>query len=255
MIRSKTFKLRIYTKRGYPGIKLRIPLAPAYDMQRMDNIMRKIINRIKDENGAVQIVEASFVFPIMFFILIFLLYMGNAFYAKAQVESVVQTYAIEGANKCADPLLELIENNQLPSLNQIDIQPYRYVFGSMNSVEKEISTKVIETISGKSTTFYKGMKAQLGSKSNIAKYTNYVVYSTFAVEVKYSITFPIRFMGTEPPVILQLTSRAEVPVNDTTEFIRNTDMVLDLFYGSQLANKISDTFSKINDFISSFAQK
>ena len=47
------------------------------------------LNQMHSENGTV-IIEATFVFPIMFIILFFLIYMGNAFYMKAQVESVVE---------------------------------------------------------------------------------------------------------------------------------------------------------------------
>lgn len=35
--------------------------------------------------------------------------MGNAFYLKAKVESLVKQEAIIGANYCADPMLETIK--------------------------------------------------------------------------------------------------------------------------------------------------
>lgn len=54
--------------------------------------------------------------------------------------------------------------------------------------------------------------------------------------------------------MLVITSRAEAPVDDTAEFIRNTDMVIDVFSKSKVAQKISDVFGKINDFISGFAK-
>lgn len=216
-----------------------------------------IIKKIKNEYGAVQIVEAAFVFPVMFIILFFLIYMGNAHYVKSQIESVVETYAIQGAGYCADPILETIkETGKIPSLSSLDVKPYRYIFGGMDEIETEISSAVEYEISGQSSSFFKNMQPKLKTSSyNIAKYNNYVVYSTFSVEVEYDIEFPIRFLGDGSPTILTISSRAEVPVDDPAEFIRNTDMVIDLFHGTKVGQSISDVFGKVNDFISSFASK
>lgn len=218
----------------------------------------KIRKCIKGDAGAVQIVEASFVFPVMFIILFFLVYMGNAFFVKAQVEGVVESRAIEGASYCADPMLQTIKNNNgaVPSLSSLKTEPYRYIFGGMNSVESDIATKVQKDIQGNSASFFNNMKPKLKTaKSNIAKFNNYVVYSTFSVEVKYELKFPIKFLGAETPTVMTINSRAEIPVSDTAEFIRNTDMVVDLFYGTKIGQAISDVFGKVNGFISSFSSK
>lgn len=215
-----------------------------------------IIKRIKSEHGAVQIVESAFVFPVMFIILFFLIYMGNAHYVKAQIESIVEIYAIEGAGYCADPILETIKKTgNVPSLSSLNTKPYRYIFGGMNEIETKIGSEVEKEIGGNSS-FFKNMKPKLKTPGNkIAKFNNYVVYSTFSVEVEYVVEFPIRFLGKSSAPILTINSRAEVPVNDTAEFIRNTDMVVDLLYGTKIGQSISDVFGKINDFISSFASK
>lgn len=218
----------------------------------------KIFRHTRKETGAVQIVEAAFVFPIMFIILFFLIYMGNAFFVKAQVEGVVESRAIEGASYCADPMLQAIKDNNgaVPSLDNIKTEPYRYIFGGMDSVGSTIATKVQNDIEGNTASFFNNMKPKLKtSKSNIAKFNNYVVYSTFSVEVKYELKFPIKFLGADTPTIMTISSRAEVPVSDTAEFIRNTDMVVDLFYGTKIGQAISDVFGKINGFISSFSSK
>lgn len=104
---------------------------------------------MNSENGTV-IIEATFVFPIMFIILFFLIYMGNAFYMKAQVESVVEQKAIQGAAYCADPILETMkETGKFPSLSALETKPYRYIFGGMNDVESKISNEVEEALTGK----------------------------------------------------------------------------------------------------------
>lgn len=215
----------------------------------------KIHQKIKNERGMV-IVEASFVFPIMFFVLLFLIYMGNAYYMKAQIESVVEQKAIQGAAYCADPLLEAIkESGGVPTVDQLKTKPYRYIFGGMSDIETKISGEVVQAITGESSSFFKNMSPKIVTqKSDIAKYNNYIVYSTFSVEVKYVVKFPISFLGESTPPMLEITSRAEMPVDDTAEFIRNTDMVIDLF-PKEMGEKIADVFGKINDFISGFAKK
>ncbi len=215
----------------------------------------KVHQKIKNERGMV-IVEASFVFPIMFFVLFFLIYMGNAYYMKAQIESVVEQKAIQGAAYCADPLLEAIkESGGVPTVDQLKTKPYRYIFGGMSDIETKISGEVVQAITGESSSFFKNMSPKIVTqKADIAKYNNYIVYSTFSVEVKYVVKFPISFLGESTPPMLEITSRAEMPVDDTAEFIRNTDMVIDLF-PKEMGEKIADVFGKINDFISGFAKK
>ena len=217
----------------------------------------KAINKTKEESGAVQIVEATFVFPIMFIILFFLIYMGNAFYIKAQVESIVNQKAIEGASYCADPILETIRvNNAIPELSELETKPYRYLFGGMDNVEKEIGKQVNEQISSSSVSLFRNMEPVVKTQqSKIAHYNNYVLYSTFSVEVKCCVEFPIKFLGKSTPYIMVINSRSEVAVNDTSELIRNTDMVIDYFEDSKLGQSIKGVFDKINEFITTFSSK
>lgn len=211
----------------------------------------------RTERGAVQIVEASFVFPIMFIVLLTLIYMGNAFFVKAQVESVVETYALKGAKYCADPILASIEDGGgVPSIGNLDVEPYRYLFGGMDDLEREIGREVADILNGKTASGFNNMKPKVKTpQSKIAKFNNYVVYSTFSVEVDYTLTLPIRFLGAAEPEILKIKARAEVPTNDTAEFIRNTDMVIDILHGTKIGQSVSTIFGKVNDFITKFAGK
>lgn len=213
--------------------------------------------RYKSEYGAVQIVEAAIVFPVMFFILFFLIFMGNAYYVKAQVESIVARYAVTGAAYCADPILQTIrETGSVPSLTDLKIKPYRYLFGGMDGIEQDISTKVKNEIESSTTSFFRGMVPVVKTRrDNIAKFNNYVIYSTFSVEVSCEVGLPIRMFGSNTPLSLTLSSRTEVAVNDATEFIRNTDMVIDYFEDSKLGSSIKSVFDKINGFMSSFAAR
>lgn len=213
------------------------------------------IRRKESENGNV-IVEATFVFPIMFIILFIIIYMGNAFVQKAQMEAIVTEYAVKGAAYCMDPILEYIkETGKPPKYDALEANPYRYLFGGMGSIEKQISEDVVKKVEN-SFTFFAGMRPKIKTVSTeIAKFNGSVLYATFSVEFDYVIEMPINFLGSDGPIVLKMSARGEAPVSDTTEFIRNTDLVMDLFQGTKLGQAISDAFGKINDFISSFASK
>lgn len=208
------------------------------------------------ERGSV-IVEATFVFPIMFIILFILIYMGNAYYLRCQMDEIVTRNAIRGANYCADPLLQTIrETGAVPELNSdnADANPYRYIFGGMDVIEQNIGTSVKEDVK-KTLTLFDNMRIKLKTNTDdIARFNNKVLYSTFSVEVKYELEMPIRFLGADSPVLLKFSSRAESPVTDSADFIRNTDMVVDIFQGTGIGQKISDMFGKIKEFMDSFAE-
>lgn len=220
-----------------------------------------IKNKLRKECGAVQIVEATFVFPIMFIILFFLIYMGNAQYIKAQIEAIVAENAIRGANYCSDPLLETLKEGlkekgkiEIPSVDEISVEPYRYIFGGMDDEESYIANKVIEDLNSSSVSLFGNMNPKLKTaKSDIAKFNNYLIYSTFSVNVKYELKFPIKFWGESTPKVLTINSYSEIAVNDTSEFIRNTDMVIDYFENTEMGEKIKGTFEKINEFLQKFA--
>ena len=213
-----------------------------------------IRNFIKDEGGASTIVEATFVFPIMFFVLFFLIFFGNVYYIKANIDSIVNRAAVEGALLVQDPFTEYVNGTKkADDIKKAQITPYRYIFGNMKSMESQIASKVKDSVKS-SSGLLSGMNPKI-KNSDVAKFNNQVLYSTFIVKIDYSVTLPWRFIFSSEPTVIRLCSRAEEPVNDTPEFIRNTDMVLDMLDSSTTYKKICDQFGKVKNFINSFVQK
>lgn len=197
------------------------------------------MNRKKGEDGAVMIVEATIVFPIVFLVLFLLIYLGNAYFLKARVDSYVEQYAIVGAAECADPILM---NGSIPtSSGSVDSKPYRYIFtGYMDTVASDITGKINRDL--KSTGFFSNMpiKSVTSAKAN-AK----IFYSTFSIEVEYIVKIPIKLLGLELD-LLKFNSRADIPITDVGEFIRNIDMVLDYVESSK---SIQDAMAKAKEFL------
>lgn len=104
----------------------------------------------KEEKGAL-ILEATIVFPVMFFILLFLIYTGNMFYIRSQVDSIASRGAIQAAAYVADPMLEEVkESGSVPrSIN--NVQPYHSLLG--NDVGK-IQNKMNEGVKWTGNRFF-----------------------------------------------------------------------------------------------------
>ena len=196
-----------------------------------------------EERGAL-IVEATIVFPVMFFIILFLIYFGNVFYLRSQVDAIVAESAIKAASYCVDPLMAKVEGGTVPTTME-DVQPYHSIFGSAqtDSVREEMVNKLNRIGTG----YFAGMNLR-----NIVvdqfKYNRGLVTSTFSVDVSYRIQFPIRFMGSDRPTVLKIHSQTTVPVTDTPEFIQNVDMAMDFFDSSGMSEKLNKMEKKEKKF-------
>ncbi|MBP3922294.1 MAG: pilus assembly protein [Ruminiclostridium sp.] len=232
-------------------------------MNRLADRTKHIKEKLNNEDGLV-LVEAAIVFPIMFFVLLFILFMGNIYYEQARIDDITLKYAVKGAQYIADPqLMDMADDGSVKvKSDDVDVQPYRYLFGPLGggiitSVEDTISTEVKNEMTKSGLKLLGGSEVNVigTDNSKVAKFNSYVVYSTFIVQVNYQVKLPIRLLGGALPTVATLSSRAEVSVNDSPEFIRNVDMVVDLLDGSKAAENIKGFFDKINGFITGFANK
>lgn len=229
----------------------------------MKNWIKNIRIMFKDEKGIVSIVEATIVFPVMFFVLFFIIFIGNMYFEMAKVDNIVMKYAVKGAEYVKDPYTYAISNGStIPTdVSAVNPEPYRYIIGSalsgnITGTENSISNDVKREIADNSLIFFSNSKANYIGTDNangkVARFNNYVLYSTFVVHVNYEVKFPIRFLGDDYPTIAKLSSRAEVAVDDTTEFIRNVDMVIDMFEGTKVGTTIEKALNKMKTFIGKF---
>lgn len=229
----------------------------------MKDKIKKITETMKNDQGAL-IVESAIVFPVMFFVLFFIIFIGNLYYEQARIDDIVMRYAVTGSQCVADPFLyDLEATNAVPSdVGELRLEPYRYILGSftdgsISAVEDKISDDVKEEVNKSGLIFFHNSKANyIGSDNKkIAYFKNNILYSSFVVQVNYEVKFPIRFLDDDRLTIAKMSARAEVPVNDTDEFIRNVDMAVDLLEDTGIGKTVKGIFEKVGDFINSFASK
>lgn len=199
---------------------------------------------IENEKGAI-IVEASIVFPIMLFVICILMYLGNALYIMAQIDSIVTQGAVKGAAHCADPLLNDVYTSGVPiSAKDIDVKPYAVIFGH-GDIESAIKSDIESKISSVGTGLFNGMTPICETPK--VKFNNYLVCSNFEVSVKYQIKIPLALPG-EDYFVAKWEAKHVQPVNDATNFIRDIDMVDDYMEQSGAKQWIADKFGKAKQF-------
>ena len=229
----------------------------------MKDKVKNLTEKLKNNKGAL-IVESAIVFPVMFFVLFFIIFIGNLYYEQARIDDIAMRYAIMGAQCTADPFLYDMEaTNAVPSdVDELVLEPYRYILGgfadgSISAVEDKISEKVKQEVNNSSLIFFNNSNANYIGTDNdkVAHFKNYILYSSFVVQVNYEVKFPLSFMGEDKLTMMKMSARAEVPVNDADECIRNVDMAVDLVEGTEAGDFIKGIFDKITGFINAFAQK
>ncbi|MCD7922005.1 MAG: pilus assembly protein [Clostridiales bacterium] len=200
----------------------------------------------REEKGAL-IVEATLVFPVMFFVLLLLLYMGNMFYMRSQVDAIVSMAATQAAAKCADPFLETVEENGSVPGTISDIQPYHSILGG-SSAASDVRDDMVDRLNHLGTGFFAGMGLRNITVNEFA-YENHLIYATFTVDVSYKIKFPIRLLGQKDATVLELHARSVVPVTDTGGFIQNVDMAVDYAQSTGLTEKLSKLKETVSGFL------
>ncbi len=202
--------------------------------------------RGKENEKGMVIVEATIVFPVMFLVIFLMLFTGNAYLQKCRVESYVNQLAIDGAAYCVDPMLDEVEAGSIPSYDNVDIRPYRYLIGGMDDIETDIGTKIENKIRNMSSGLFSGMKPS--SVIVNIKYNNGFIYSSFSVDVEYKVCIPVRLLGASDFIYMNIASHANMPVSDTTEFIRNVDMVEDYLQKYGVIEKIQEMINKAKEW-------
>ncbi len=191
--------------------------------------------KIKDETGAVMVVEAVFVFPIVIFVVIVLIYLGNMLYQQSKMDAIAMRGAEYLAAIYTSPLLA---EEQIPTNSEnINIKPYRYLFGD-SQAESKAKDYIEKLMKSTGTGLFSGM--EMNGYVKTCKINNYVVYQTAAVEIEYSINLiPMKLF--DLPTLYSCSNSTATAATDSAEFIRNIDMIIDYSKKYDIPEKIKST--------------
>lgn len=214
---------------------------------------QSFIDIIKSENGIVPIFEATIVFPIMFFVIIFMFLMGNVYMSKSYVDAVVHKEAVKIAAKCADPNLEETLKNEKLNNTKLKNMPYRYIFqGQIKNVINSSKKEIRNIAENDFNSFFPRMAPSMENDNCIKiKFENNLINYDLSVTADYKITLPFKFIFADDVIMsFDYTAYANVPVTDSPELIRNVEMIIDYIQQTGLDKKVENVTNKIKGLFS-----
>lgn len=213
---------------------------------------------INTKKGAI-IVEAVLILPLVFFIVVLMIFFGNMKLIKSNVESTITEYVIKGSNIAVDPILNYCDQyGVLPTTTTKNFKtvPYRYIFDGYGD---EVGSRLSKTIENKMKNNHSVFNIMSPKNIKIkGDYINHFIASSFCLDVSYKVTIPwVSIFGDSlnPEIDFQI----QVPANDTAELIRNSDMVIDILkkhgVDEKISGKIADLFTKFKGLMKFVKEK
>lgn len=205
------------------------------------------------------IVEATFVYPVVFLVLILVLVLGDVYYQKARIEAVVIDTALLGSMSASSSALQNVDVNEATGVgtmapSQIENDPYRFVFnmGNDSSIDANISKYqdlLTDQIGDGGSSFF-GLAPDLSEAS--VKYTSRFIYGDYLVSAGYDMDVPVATMLIpEGKQTLQLGASAASTVTSMGELSRNIDLVDDAYSASGaqgLVDSVENLVGKVGEY-------
>lgn len=216
--------------------------------------MKRTEDRFRSELGAAQLVENIIVLPVVFAVILFIIYLGQMQYEKALISSVAERAIIWIEQASTDyqyknlASLDLtngasdIESPDISSLNiDVNRQPYRYVAGIFKSNDYSDAEAYIKSyIESKQIFPMGGISVEIKETGSL--------YKKVYITIEQDLTAPEIIPGLNLPTVYHYSYTAMGNIVQPSEMIRNTDFVYELVepYISKAEQKLSEVAKKIN---------
>lgn len=207
--------------------------------------MKKLL---KQEDGYFT-VEVTLVFTVILFAIMLVIFIGVVLYQQVNLQSVAERTAARGAVMYSSGVVNM--NTGVKDFKQCN--PYRYIFEDNDykiSAEKEIK-KSLENNMG-FYNVYKGSNEHTEVKVEKNLISRRVVVSA-GKEYKFPIVSAANTFGIKSPFAINVSATSEV--TDPVEFIRNTDLCVDIIKESSSGNELMTKMSSLKDKIIEFVNK
>lgn len=248
----------LYTFRAYSPFEKITAQADYNRAMRRKNPQEGGADRMQsreNQRGAVTIIEATFVFPIMFIVIFIMLMACEGYLQYARAERACIVAAIQGAARCENPMLEAVQRDgTVPtSTTAAKVRPYRYILTSeAQNIADQVGRELEDTIEGFDVMCFRGMTPS-GVKVDTKASLNILV-SSFSVDCSFKIKLPIRMIFSNEDISFAYTVSVSEPIGDPAEFVRNVSTVQDYLERSEVGSKIEEFTAKISDAIDKVAE-
>ena len=209
----------------------------------------------RDGSGAVMIVEAAVVFPIMFFVVFLMLMLGGALLQLSRTERIVAEAAIRAAALCGDPFLAAVEENaEVPSSpmgeGAVRIRPYRYLFhGHARALCDGVAEEAAEAVSALDSPLFRGLAPEILSPVRIEPRIG-LFASTVTARCEIGVRLPVFPMLSREATVLRRQIVRREPVGDAPEFLRNVSLAED---GIERSESLTGALSEVRDVLERIA--
>lgn len=229
--------------------------------------MRAILEKIKNENGEAEFIEMTLIFPLVIIILMFLIYIGAYIYDSVTIYNNSQMIAVAVSREVQIPGYEKFYSNggitTKADFNWNDgYYPAPDIINSIMSIHKPYrywTQNMVEDVTV--TSMEKALKNMISNKSFLVstdvtcdiKVKNNYLSQNVEVNVKRKVNVPkfFEYIGLKSSWGINITAVAVV--SDSSEFVRNTDMVFDL--ANYLLKEIKIGGKSVDEQIVNFKQK
>lgn len=221
-------------------------------MEKQKKFWKKLI---EDRSGMVTI-EATIVFPALFFSLILILFMGLVLYQEVNLQSLAVRASERGAVVYGSRT-----GNMTTSIKTLDDFKYRDPYRNvpfLNTLSDGSYRGLIEQYVGS----YIGDNNVLEGENpgHSVEIENYIIAKRVKVRISNGYQIPVesigKMFGHEGP--FEVNTAAVSAVTDSPDFVRNVDLALDVVQQSKLTGgafqAVSDGFGKIKDALGDLAE-
>ncbi len=211
------------------------------------------MNNLKNNKGSMT-VEASLIFPVIFLIVVGLIYITVFLYEQAYVKSLADRASERGAAIWKNPESDM----QIGMVKLEDFQendPYwRLYDGNIAAKENSIEAYITNLLAEYSILKNKDSAGKVTGITVNAEVKNYIVYKKLTVNVIKSFDLPLgnalSIFGIERTV--SISAKSEALIYEPAEFIRTTDFVIDM--GERVDDATGNNFEKIRNKVLSFLE-
>lgn len=240
--------------------------------------MKKQIRFLRCENGA-ELIEAALIYPLVLLVISGLIYFGLFVLQYTTVSAYAQKIALIAAREVAYPgYVGLISQDKLEgSAIEVQLDDYSQAASSdvihINTSVKDVNTRAYrywspDPLDTASFNDYQPKSTLTEMMTNMVEHNSIMVgkqsaevdiqcenllitqYVTVEVDQQLMNNQLLTALGYQNPTI---SVRAMATVNDTDEFIRNTDFVCDAL--EMLAQKLNIDVKSLRDKVTEFKEK
>lgn len=232
--------------------------------------MYKFVKQKAKEQYANAMVENVIILPLIFIIIYAIIVAAFIIHDRSTLEAAARRGAIYGSHCVNDPNYSVIlsdSGNESGSLDTSieqnssfnftnlgrNVHPYRFIFSNQDDLETAVEAETYNIIEESRLPW---KEIEIGDID--CNVENNFLYQDVVVSVNASYPLPELFGAFGLPTDYEYTVSAKMTVNDPDEFLRNVDLVVDIFEaiddatGNHIENaakKISQLVSKLTDFL------